>query len=118
VIKKIADPADKAGKNKSGTDNQSANRVNDIANLFFYDQPGADNKAVKGTGWGLYNAAVDYYTHDNKLRGRRNVDVNEHRFKSLLPNGSASNQIMKSWKIVTDGLGISEQLDAAIASVN
>ncbi len=115
IIKAVADPQDKANDRKDGEPNTAKARVHRIAELFGGVQPGADNQAVKDTGWGLYNACVDYYTHGSRLRGS---NPTEQRFRSLLPNGSASNAIMRSWKIVTEGLGITDELNVAVAEVN
>jgi len=115
IIRKIADPANKADKKKNGEPNKAKGRVNRIAELFAGEQPEGDNRAVKDTAWGLYQAAVDFYTHESRIR---RANESEQRFRSLLPNGSASNSIMRSWEIVIEGLGIKKKLEAAGVEVN
>lgn len=114
IISKIADPNDKADNRKDGEPNEARVRVNRITELFAGKQPLAENQAVKDTGWGIYQACVDHFTHGSRVRG----DRPEQRFKSLLPNGSASNEILRSWKIVIKELGVTKQLEAAVALVN
>jgi hypothetical protein len=108
IITRIADPRE-TGKNRA------AERVGKIIELFNGKQPDADNRAIKGTGWGLYNAAVDFFTHD---KGTRGENKDEQRFKSLLPGGPANREIVRAWGIVIDGLGVKKALDASLAATN
>jgi hypothetical protein len=119
IISKIADPKGGAKDKSSGEPNLAKSRVLRIAELFDGQQPGADTASVKDTGWGLYNAAVDYFTHDKGTRGGDDAGRRlEQRFKSLLPGGSANKEIVRSWGIVTDGLGVTDAINAEVAAVN
>lgn len=115
IITRIVDPTGKAGEKKSGGPNRAQNRISHIVGLFDGGQPGADTPECKGTGWGLYNAAVDYFTHE---KGTRGEDERVQRFKSLLPGGPAQKEIVRAWDIVTDGLDISSQMRREVAAVN
>jgi len=114
IIRQVADPREIARTMDSGESNLAQKRVNRISELFGGDQPDSDNRAVKNTGWGLYNACVDFYTHG--LDG--NDSRSEKRFKSLLPGGNASTEIVKAWNVVTKGLKIDEVLQTELATVN
>ena len=115
IIQRIADPRDTGKSRTTGEPNLALQRVNRITALFYGEQAEADNRTVKDTGWGLYNAAVDFYTHD---KGTRGENRHEQRFKSLLPGGAASREIMRSWGIVTDGLGVTKALAGAVSGMN
>lgn len=114
IIKKIADPKNGAKDIAKGP-NLAQTRINRIAELFGGQQPDADNVAVKNTGWGLYNACVDFFTHGTRTRGENEL---EQRFKSLLPGGPSQREIVRSWSIVTDGLGVTAPIAAALARLN
>lgn len=115
IITKIVDPNKAAKDTSCGDPNMAKQRFNRVAELFAGQQPGSDNAAVKNTGWGLYNASVDYFTHDKITHGE---NPTEQRFKSLLPGGQGSREIIRAWNIVTDGLGVSDAIDAELATVN
>ena len=118
IVQKIVDPSKLAGETKQGSPNRASLRVSRIMELFDGKQPGSDNRAVCNTGWGLYNAAVDYLTHgmgEDKPNGK---DRTEQRFRSLLPGGTASRSILRAWDIVTKGLEVSGEIDAAVARLN
>lgn len=113
VVQKIADPNKAAKPTKAGEPNRAQTRINRIMGLFAGEQPGADEPEMKGTAWGLYNAFVDYCTHD---KGTRGEDENEQRFRSLLPgSGSASREILRAWDVIVDGVGVRKEIEAAIA---
>ena len=115
IITKIVDPSKLAGETKGGDDNAAKARVNRITELFAGGQPGSDNRAVKGTAWGLFNAAADYYNHSKKTKGD---NVQEQRFRSLLPGkngGPAARDIVRAWGIVNEECKIAKAIDEAIA---
>ncbi len=115
IISKIVDPQNLSASTKSGDDNAAKARVNRITELFAGSQAGGDNRAVKGTAWGLFNAASDYYNH-KKTKGE---NEREQRFRSLLPGrngGPAAKDIVRAWGIVNDELKITKAIEAAIAN--
>jgi len=114
IIGKVADPKGGAKDTSGGTPNLAKSRVMRIAELFEGEQPQADNVAIKDTGWGLYNACVDFFTHDKGTRGQNESERLEQRFKSLLPGGPAQREIVRAWGVVTDGLGVSNAIAAAV----
>ena len=115
IIQRMVDPSGRAGQKKAGGANQAQGRVNRVLELFNGKQPGADTAEMKGTGWGLFNAGVDYFTHE---KGTRGEEETTQRFKSLLPGGPANNEILRAWKVVTDGLGVSETIKDAVEAMN
>lgn len=112
IAAKMVDTAGKAGKKKNGTPNRASERVNRVMELFASDQPGVDRREIAGTGWGLFNAAADYFTHETGTRGE---DKGTQRFKSLLPGGPAAKQIVNAWDAVVDGLGVRKEMEAIVA---
>jgi hypothetical protein len=108
IIAKIADPRE-TGKERA------TKRITRIAELFDGGQPDSENRAIKNTGWGLYQATVDFFTHEKGTRGK---NEQEQRFKSLLPGGPANREIVRAWGIVTDGLGVTDALKSELVSVN
>ena len=114
IAAKMVDSAGKAGNKKDGKPNRAKDRVRRIMELFQGGQPGADSRECNGTGWGLYNAGVDYFTHD---KGTRGDNERVQRFKSLLPSGSANKEIVRAWDVVVDGLGVKDEMEA-IAAIN
>lgn len=114
IVKRIADPNSLAGETKKKEPNRAAQRIAAIMELFDGKQPGFDNRAMRNTGWGLYNAAVDHMTHGT---GEKAEKV-EQRFRSLLPGGTANRGIVRAWSIVTDGLGVSDRIRDAVAALN
>lgn len=110
VVQKMVDPTSKAGEKKGGGSNRALDRINRVMELFTGEQPGADSPECNGTGWGLYQAGNHYFTHEKGTRGK---DEGLQRFKSLLPGGPASKEIIRAWDVVVDGLGVREQVDAA-----
>ncbi len=45
-------------------------------------------------------------------------ELSTRRFKSMLPGGTANRHIVRSWEVVTEGLGIDEKIDEMVAAVN
>jgi len=115
IVKNMVDPGGKAETKKDGNPNSAQARVNRILTLFDGGQPGATELECKNTGWGLYNAAVDYFTHE---KGTRGENEQAQRFKSLLPGGPANKGIVRAWGVVTEGLGITEAIDQELALIN
>lgn len=115
IIQRMVDPSSKAGEKKSGGVNQAQQRVNRILSLFEGEQPGADRHEMQGTGWGLFNAGVDYFTHE---KGTRGDNEQAQRFKSLLPGGPASREIIRAWDVVTEDLGVRDAIKAEVAAIN
>ena len=115
IIRKIVDPTGKAGDKKSGGANRAQDRVNRIIELFTGEQPGADTPECNGTGWGLYQAANHFFTHE---KGTRGDDEGTQRFKSLLPGGPANKEIVRAWSVVTEGLGIDDEIMVQVAAAN
>jgi hypothetical protein len=121
IIQRILDPKGSAKDTQKGTANRAKQRISDVMALFDGKQPGADSKAARHTGWGLYSAAVDWLTHGKGTRGENPA---EQRFKSLLPGGPAARQILSAWTAVTgdgkkwEGLGIHKQIAAELAKLN
>jgi len=113
IIRAMVDPTGKAGEKKSGGANLAQKRVNRVMELFDGGQPGAESRECRGTGWGLYNAGVDYFTHE---KGTRGGNASEQRFKSLLPGGPANKEIVRAWNVVTEGLGVGDEINAAVAA--
>lgn len=111
IITKIVDPAKAAKDTSNGDPNMAKQRVNRVTELFAGKQPDADNVAIKDTGWGLYQSTVDFFTHSKGTRGGNEA---EQRFKSLLPGGPANREIIRSWDIVTKGLGMDERIKEAV----
>lgn len=111
IIQQIVDRQKSAGNTKAGVPNQAQNRINRIRDLFAGQQPEAGNRAIKDTGWGLYQAAVHYLTHETRTRGDNEL---AQRFKSLLPGGTANREIVRAWEVVTAGLGVKDQIAAAV----
>jgi hypothetical protein len=112
IIRKMVDRNNKAGEKRDGGPNQGQLRINRIRDLFAGAQPEADNRAMKDTGWGLYQAGVHLFTHEMTTRGE---DKAAQRFKSQLPGGPANREIVKAWSVVTEGLGVDEQIAAAVS---
>lgn len=113
IIKKVMDPEKRAGETKAGELNKAAERVERIR-ILFTKQPGADNKAMSGTAWGLFNAFTDYYNHGKNTRGE---NVAEQRFRSLLPGkngGPGAKDIARAYSIVTKELKIDKAIAAAV----
>jgi hypothetical protein len=115
IIKKMVDPKSNAGEKKGGGANLAQDRINRVMELFTGDQPGADSVECRNTGWGLYQAGNHYFTHEKGFRGQNET---EQRFKSLLPGGPANKEIVRAWDVVTDGLGVSDQIDSQVAVLN
>ena len=118
IITKIVDPEKRAADTKGGEPNAAAQRVSRIQELFAGGQPGADNRAVKGTAWGLFNAASDYFNHGKSTRGD---NEREQRFRSLLPGrngGPAARDIVRAWGVVNDELKITKRIAEAVAASN
>lgn len=113
IAAKMVDSAGKAGKRKDGSANRATERIDRVMELFEGDQPGADERELVGTGWGLFNAGADYLTHETGTRGE---DEGTQRFKSLLPGGPAAKRIINAWDVVVDELGVRETMDAVVAT--
>ena len=86
--------------------------------LFAGEQPGAEEVESRGTGWGLYQAANHFYTHEKGTRGNTPEIRRMQRFKSLLPGGPADKDIVRAWSVVTDGLGVTKRIEAEVAALN
>lgn len=112
IAAKMVDTAGKAGKKKDGTANRATARVNRVMSLFGGEQPGADTPECKGTGWGLLQAGIHFLTHE---KGTRGENEQEQRFKSLLPGGPASKEIVRAWDAVVDGTGVRERMNELVA---
>lgn len=108
IAAKMVDPAGKAGNKRDGSANRATERVNRVMELFGGGQPGATEREIAGTGWGLFNAGVDWFTHETGTRGE---NKGQQRFKSLLPGGPAATQIVKAWDAVVDGLGVRGEME-------
>lgn len=115
IVRKLVDPTQKAGEKKNGETNRAQDRVNRVMSLFDGGQPGADSLECRNTGWGLYQAANHFFTHE---KGTRGENKNEQRFKSLLPGGPANKEIVRAWGVVTEGLGVTEQIESQLALMN
>jgi len=113
IVRKMVDPTQKAGEKKSG--GAAQNRANRVMMLFTGEQPGADSLECRNTGWGLYQAANHFFTHE---KGTRGENESEQRFKSLLPGGSANKEIVRAWGVVTEGLGVTERIESQLALLN
>jgi len=111
IVQRMVGPKKAAGSLKSGGENRASERVNRVMQLFDGEQPESDNRSIKNTGWGLYQAGVHYFTHEQGTRGE---DERQQRFKAQLPGGSANREIIKAWSAVTEGLGVDEQIAAAV----
>ena len=113
IIKKVMDPDKRSADTKSGELNKAGERVDRIHSLFT-KQAGADNRAIKGTAWGLFNAFTDYYNHGKSTCGENET---EQRFRSLLPGrngGAAARDIVRAYGIVTKELKIEKAIAAAV----
>lgn len=115
IIKRVCDPKGSAKDTQKGEPNRAKARIAAVMGLFDGKQPGAENRAVCNTGWGLYNAIVDHLTHGTGTRGK---NVAEQRYKSLLPGGPAARQIVSAWTEVTDGLGLTKAIETELAKLN
>lgn len=115
IIKRVCDPKGSAKDTQKGEPNRAKQHIAAVMELFDGNQPGATNRAINGTGWGLYNAIVDHLTHGEGTRGE---NVLEQRYKSLLPGGSRAKQIVSAWTKVTDGLGLTEAIETELAQLN
>jgi hypothetical protein len=116
IIQKMVDPNAKAGKKKAGGINNAQERINSVMRLFDGGQPGADTVECKGTGWGLYQAGNHYFTHLKDTRGEGEETL--RRFKSLIPGGPASREIVRAWGVTTEGLGLTEKIKERVAAIN
>lgn len=114
IAAKMVDSAGKAGNKKDGKANRATERINRVMSLFGGEQPGADTPECQNTGWGLYQAGNHFLTHE---KGTRGEDTGTQRFKSLLPGGPASKEIVRAWDAVVDGLGIRDSMKE-IAAIN
>lgn len=114
IIQKMVDPSKFAAKKKDGTPNKGQMRVNHVRELFAGKQPESDSRAVKDTGWGLYQAGVHYFTHTMGTRGETEQDQQVQRFKSQIPGGTGNREVVKAWDVVTKGLGVHGLIQKAI----
>jgi len=116
IVRRIVDPQESAGVKKGdGSPNRGQVRINRVMSLFDGGQPGADNRAVANTGWGLFQAVNHFYNHDGGTRGEDTVAL---RFKSLLPGGQGQKSIVRAWNVVTAGLGVDKELESALVELN
>ena len=111
IVQRMVDPKKTAKELKGGGENRASERVNRVMRLFDGEQPEADNSSIKNTGWGLYQAGVHYYTHEQGTRGE---NEQEQRFKAQLPGGSANREIIKAWGAVTEGLGVADMVESMV----
>lgn len=124
VIRKMVDPGDKAGEKKAGGANRAQKRINRVAELFTGEQPGWDSPECLDTGWGLYQAANHFFTHEKGTRGKTPDERHTQHFKSLLPGGPANKEIVRAWEVVTgdgkewEGLGVHDAIEAQVAAIN
>lgn len=118
IVRKIVDPTSKAAERKAGGANPAQTRINRVMELFGGEQPGGSEVESRGTGWGLYQAANHFFTHEKGTRGDNPTTIRMQRFKSLLPGGPADKDIARAWSVVTDGLGVSERIAAEVAALN
>lgn len=112
IIGLVVDPDRRAGNTQGGEANAARERVDRIAHLFDGGQPGADNRAVHRTAWGLHNAFADFYNHDRDTRGE---NADENRFRAMMPGtngGSGAKSVVRAWNIVNDELGIADEIKA------
>lgn len=96
-----------------GNNQQSSNKINRVRTLFYEQQSGAGQDAVRGTAYGLFNAVAEFNDHLTKSRTRKSSGITptESRMERILWKTGADFR-QTSFDLLTDGLKQVESMTA------